>query len=213
MQELSALIGIAIALSIGAASPGPSFVVVAKAAASSRSHGLSSALGMGVGGLFFAILALLGLNSLFLAIPTLYAILKILGGLYLAYLGFKIWRGADEPLNTNFSSSLNKEKALSAHFISSLITQLSNPKTAIVYTSIFATFLPSETSFAFNFFIAIIVFSIETSWYSLVALALSTERSRAGYLKSKKIIDHIAGGVMFLLGIKLVSSVHSFEPL
>ena len=49
---------------LGAISPGPSFVVVARtAAAASRRDGLATALGMGVGGLVFASAALLGLDG------------------------------------------------------------------------------------------------------------------------------------------------------
>lgn len=52
MQELTALFGIAMALAIGAASPGPSFVMVARmAVSSSRADGLFASLGMGAAGL------------------------------------------------------------------------------------------------------------------------------------------------------------------
>ena len=48
MQELTAILGIAAALAVGAASPGPSFVVVAgTAVSSSRSDALLESLGMG----------------------------------------------------------------------------------------------------------------------------------------------------------------------
>ncbi len=46
------------ALSIGAMSPGPSFVMVVRVSvAASRRDGLAAALGMGFGGLLFAALA------------------------------------------------------------------------------------------------------------------------------------------------------------
>ena len=41
-------------------------------------------------------------------------------------------------------------------------------------------------------------------WYSLVAVALSAEGPRKVYLKSKAVFDRIAGGVMTLLGLKLI---------
>jgi len=95
MQEHSALIGIAATLTIGAVSPGPSFVMVARTAASSdRISGLSAALGMGCGGFIFAVLALAGLIGFLAAVPALYAAMKLVGGLYLAYLGINIWRNA-----------------------------------------------------------------------------------------------------------------------
>ena len=63
MQHWTALLGITAAIGIGAASPGPSFVMVARTAASQgRPHGLLAAAGIGTGGLIFAILALLGLH-------------------------------------------------------------------------------------------------------------------------------------------------------
>ena len=91
MQELATLASIVAALSVGVISPGPSFVMVARVAvASSRVRALASALGMGVGGAIFGAAALLGLQSVLLAVPALYAALKVLGGLYLCYLGFLI---------------------------------------------------------------------------------------------------------------------------
>jgi threonine/homoserine/homoserine lactone efflux protein len=99
MQELAALASIVATLTVGVVSPGPSFVMVARVAvASSRSRALATALGMGAGGTVFGAAALLGLQSVLLAVPTLYEGLKVLGGLYLCYLGFLIFRSAKLPL-------------------------------------------------------------------------------------------------------------------
>ena len=73
MEHVPALLGIGTALAVGAASPGPSFVMVARTAvSSSRVDAIYAALGMGVGGLFFAVVSLLGLHGLLLAVPSLY---------------------------------------------------------------------------------------------------------------------------------------------
>ncbi len=49
------VLSIAGAITLGAMSPGPSFVVVARTAvATSRADGVAAALGMGVGGVLFA---------------------------------------------------------------------------------------------------------------------------------------------------------------
>ncbi len=131
MQELTALAGIAAALALGAASPGPSFVMGARtAAASSRAQGVAAALGMGLGGLVFALAALAGLQALLLALPSLYLALKLAGGLYLAYLGIRIWRGAGQT-RLDLAPEPGRVRA-SRPFLLGLVTQLSNPKTAIV---------------------------------------------------------------------------------
>ena len=98
-QEVAALAGILAALTVGVVSPGPSFVMVARmAVASTRSQALGAALGMGVGGLLFGAAALVGLHGVFLAVPTLYVALNVLGGLYLCYLGFRIFKSANQTL-------------------------------------------------------------------------------------------------------------------
>jgi threonine/homoserine/homoserine lactone efflux protein len=207
MLETTALFGIAGAIALGAASPGPSFVMVARTAvASSRADGLAAALGMGVGGLAFACVSLLGLHSVLLAVPTVYLVLKALGGLYLAWLGLQIWRGAARPLALAPAASPPGSRSAARSFALGLSTQASNPKTAIWYASVFAAFLPPAPSLGFDVAIAAVVFLIETSWYTLVAMALSAEHPRQVYLRFKPVIDRAAGAVVMALGAKLILS-------
>ncbi|MFZ4286696.1 LysE family translocator [Variovorax sp. HJSM1_2] len=214
MPELAALLGIIAALSVGTISPGPSFVMVARTAVSaSRAEALAAALGMGLGGVLFAVLALLGLQGVLLAVPSLYLVLKLAGGLYLAYLGWRIWLSATQPLvitsaasgdtNTGPSNSLGRALTLG------LTTQISNPKTAIVYASVFAAFMPAVHSLGFSLAVAACVLVIEAGWYAVVATALSSHGPRNTYLRYKSWLDRMAGGVMIALGLKLVASARS----
>lgn len=209
MHELSALLGIAAAIAVGAISPGPSFVMVARTAvASSRVAGMYAALGMGIGGLMFAIAALVGLQGVLLAAPSLYWFLKIVGGAYLIYLGVRIWLGASQPLRTEGLESASSATRPPRSFVVALLTQISNPKAAVIYASVFAAFLPQHASLALRLSIACAVLVIETGWYAIVALVLSSERPRHAYLRYKTWIDRAAGGIMMALGIKLVASAH-----
>ncbi len=65
MEVIAYLCLISGSVLIGAVSPGPSFVLVAKESVSaSRKNGIAAALGMGAGGLVFSIISLLGLHSI-----------------------------------------------------------------------------------------------------------------------------------------------------
>ncbi|CAN7193224.1 LysE family translocator [Variovorax paradoxus] len=206
------LLGIAGAMIVGAMSPGPSFVMVARTAvSSSRRDGLAAALGMGAGGVVFAIAALVGLQAAFLAVPALYLAVKLLGGAYLVYLGVRIWRGAREPLSAAQDEGAAAGTGSNARraFLLGMGTQVSNPKTAVVYASIFAAFLPREVPLALALAVPAVIFCIETGWYAVVALALSSAAPRSAYLRYKAWIDRAAGGVMVLLGLKLLSGVRS----
>jgi threonine/homoserine/homoserine lactone efflux protein len=207
-EEFTALVGILAALSAGVVSPGPSFIMVARAAvSSSRSQALGAALGMGAGGFLFAGLALLGLQGVFLAIPSLYVALKVLGGLYLCYIGFLIFRSARQPLSIQAEGQRQVDSKRS--FWLGLSTQLSNPKTAIVYASVFAAFLPEKFSVGFASILLFLVFLIETIWYAMVALVLSSAAPQKMYLACKLWIDRTAGVVMLGLGLRLVASASS----
>lgn len=207
MSDLLALAGITGALAVGVVSPGPSFVLIARTAVgSSRAEAVSAALGMGIGGVVFAVAALVGLQGLLRTVPSLYLALKLAGGLYLIWLGARIWRGAAQPLAATAASRRARPRSLARALVVGLGTQVSNPKTAIVYASVFAAFLPAAATLEFGAAIVVLVFVIESGWYALVALALSADGPRATYLRCKAGADRLAGGVMVALGLKLAAS-------
>ncbi|GAB7548301.1 LysE family transporter [Cupriavidus sp. CuC1] len=91
--------------------------------------------------------------------------------------------------------------------LSGFATQLSNPKTAVVYASVVAALLPAQVPAPLLLALPLMVFAIETGWYAIVAIALSSAGPRAFYLRFKLWLDRAAGGVMALLGIRLITSL------
>lgn len=205
MHELLSLGAVLGALAIGVISPGPSFVMVAKEAVSiSRTNGLAAALGMGLGGTVYAVAALAGLQAVMLAVPILYSILKLVGGVYLCYLGYRIYAGAKRPLSIADDRVGHVQRSARISFWYGLTTQLSNPKTAVVYGSVFAAFLPATLSLALAATLVAVVFALEASWYAIVAALLSAPAPRRAYAGCKTFVDRAAGIVMFGLGLRLI---------
>jgi threonine/homoserine/homoserine lactone efflux protein len=199
-ETLVAISSIAGAITLGAMSPGPSFLLVARAsAARSRADGLWMALAMGVGGAVFAVLALLGVHAVLSTVPLLYGVLKLFGGAYLVYLGWNMWRHATKPVALAEAGATCQRS-----FWLALLTQMSNPKTAVVYASVFVSLLPQEMPMWAALTLPLVIFCIEAGWYSIVALALSAPAPAAAYLRWKAFIDRAAGSVMGRLGLKLI---------
>lgn len=204
MSMSAVLLSILGALLIGAISPGPSFVLVSRIAITgSRRDGLAAALGMGLGGAIFGALALAGLTALLQQVDWLYITLKALGGVYLVYLGIRIWRSAPETIVIPGASSFDVTSRRRS-FSLALVTQLANPKTAVVYGSIFAALLPVSPPTWLLVALPPLILLVETSWYVVVAVAFSAPRPRSIYLRSKLWIDRAAGAVIGMLGVKLV---------
>jgi threonine/homoserine/homoserine lactone efflux protein len=206
MHEYIFLFPILLFLLLGVMSPGPSFILVAQTAmAKSRSEAIAVSVGMGVGATIFAIIASVGLFVLLDTVPWFYIGLKVIGGSYLCFLAFKMWRSSNEPVETNITS--NKiNRGILKMFLSGLFTQLSNPKTAIVFGSVFATFLPKDVPEYSYYIITASTFIIDSAWYVLVATLLSTSKAQKTYIKFKKYICRVAGAFMGILGVKLISS-------
>jgi threonine/homoserine/homoserine lactone efflux protein len=206
MSPLAAVVSILAALLLGAMSPGPSFVLVARNAIGlSRRDGVATAFGMGVGAICFAGIALAGLYTVLATVTWLYAGLKIAGGLYLLYIASRIWRGAGQPVT--MGSAENAAGTVSRpgkSFWIGLTTQLSNPKTAIAYGSIFVALLPQHPPLWCYFALPPFVFLIETGWYTVVALSFSSQRPRELYLRAKRWIDRVAAGAIAALGLRLI---------
>lgn len=204
MSDITVVVGILCAIAIGAISPGPSFVLVSRVAiGTSRRDGLAAALGMGLGGMVFSTLALLGLTALLLQVEWLYLVLKLAGGAYLIYLGLRIVMGARAPMSVA-SATAPMEGSFRRSFMLGFLTQISNPKTAIVYASIFAAFLPVTPSLLLLLVLPPALFVIEAGWYAIVAYAFSAPAPRRAYLRLKFWIDAIAGLVMGALGARLI---------
>ncbi|EKE77811.1 LysE family translocator [Gallaecimonas xiamenensis] len=202
MHEYVFILPIMLFLLLGVMSPGPSFLLVAQTAMSrSRTEAMGVAIGMGLGATLFAVVACYGLFALIAMVPWLYALLKVIGGVYLCFLAIKMWKsaGQDTPGRTALSSRAGFLKMLFAGFI----TQVSNPKTALVFGSAFAAFLPKEVPDYSVLIVSVSALLIDSGWYIIVAMLLSTPGAQAAYGKFKKHLCRLAGGFMAAMGVKL----------
>lgn len=201
-NDLIALSAIGVAILFGAMSPGVSFLLVARTAmSSSRRAALSVAVGMGFGALIFAVIALAGLHTLLTLVPSLYTGLKIAGGCYLLWLALKIFR---RPSNRFIDLAVTEEVSASKAFLTGVFTQISNPHTALIFASIFSAALSKNIQPVMYIILPIMAFVIDVLWYAIVAYLLSTDGPRQAYIKYRKFIDKLSGGVMAFLGIRLL---------
>lgn len=201
-SDLIALSAIGIAILFGAMSPGVSFLLVARTAmSSSRRAALAVAAGMGFGALIFAAIALAGLHTLLTLVPSLYTGLKVAGGCYLLWLALKMFR---RPANRFNDSAATEEVSASKAFLTGVFTQISNPHTALVFASIFSAALSKNIQPAMYIILPLMAFVIDVLWYAVVACLLSTDGPRLAYIKYRKFIDKLSGGVMAFLGIRLL---------
>jgi len=199
MESWVAFLTISGAIAIGAISPGPSFIVVARASLSmGQKRGLLTAIGMASAGTLFALVAVLGVASLLTATPLVFLAVKVIGAGYLGYIGYSMIRHAKVALGSPEAS-----KAANSGFLSGFVVQLSNPKTIVVYTSVFAALMPKEPEIWLLAGLPLTIGLIEGVWYAFVAIAFAKSWANRGYGAAKKSIDRLAGTLMILLALRL----------
>lgn len=203
MGEYSFVLLIALVFMFGTISPGPSFILVAKTAVSKPfSEGIGISVGLSLGAVFYTLIAIFGLYALIETLPFVYAVFKFLGGIYLIYLAYKIYKHSKDPISMEISLEKKSKNFIKAVFFG-LFTQISNPKTAIIIGTIFAALLPKELPVYSEVLLCLIAFFIDLIWYCLVVLLLCTKKSQKIYLQFKKYIDRVAAILMGILGLKL----------
>lgn len=207
MDPVLSLFSILAALTLGAISPGPSFLFVTRTSvALSRRDGIAAALGMGLGAAFLCALALIGLRAVIAQVEWVYIGFKVLGGTYLLYLAWRLWRGASPSAAPSVPDPQMERprRGPVRSFLLALATQLSNPKTVVVISGIFAALLPTRIPVWMPLAIPPIQFVIESSWYTFVAMVMSSPAPRSVYLRAQTWIDRAAGCVLGALGLRLI---------
>jgi threonine/homoserine/homoserine lactone efflux protein len=183
-------------------SPGPSFLITARTAvAQSRGAGFKVALGLGAGTVVWSTAALLGLNAVFHAVPALFMAMKALGALFLLYIALMIFRHAAAPINLEAGG-----ERLAHPFVKGFLTQISNPKVAVFFGSIFIAMLPAQVPLWMSLALIAIVSFNEVWWYSAVALFFASGPVRRAYLGAKPWIDRLTGLFLGALGLRLLWS-------
>ena len=204
-MTLAAFLAVAFLHLMVAISPGPAVLMSARTGVvEGLRTGFFLACGIGIGGVVWAMAALFGLNLVFQAAPALLYTLKIVGGLYLIYMAWGMWKSADQPLD--MTETGRPPRTAASAFRLGLITQLANPKPAVLFSAIFVGTVPPHTPAWVYAALLLVVFLNETIWNTLVARIFSFNRSKAAYISLKSVIDRCFGGMLALLGLKIAAT-------
>jgi threonine/homoserine/homoserine lactone efflux protein len=118
--------------------PGPNMMyLVSRSITQGRRAGLISLGGVAVGFLVYLTATNLGLSALFVAVPEMYVTVKLAGACYLGWLAFKAVRPGGTSVFAPVALPPDSPRRL---FSMGLLTNLLNPKAAIMYLSLIPQF-------------------------------------------------------------------------
>jgi threonine/homoserine/homoserine lactone efflux protein len=198
----------AIAL-IATITPGPAIMLVS---ANSSSYGVRKSIYTILGnisGLFcMSLMAVLGLSTLILCSAPIFFTLKIIGALYLFYLGLKMWRNGISG-NRNTSSDAMRLSVAPRNFklyMQGVFLSLSNPKAIAFTTALFPQFIQPELPLAPQFIILVSTFMFFSFscllGYSILARKAKKQFEERNYY-SQTILGKVFGTIFIGSGVAL----------
>jgi threonine/homoserine/homoserine lactone efflux protein len=119
--------------------PGPNMIyLISRSISQGRAAGMISLLGVACGFLFYMLCAAFGITALLMAVPFAYDALRLGGALYLLWLAWQAVRpGGRSPFQVRQLPIDGPPKL----FAMGLLTNLLNPKVAMIYLSLLPQFI------------------------------------------------------------------------
>lgn len=186
-------------------SPGPDFVLVSQQALSrGRAAGVWTALGIALGFGVHIVYSVLGLVTLVAKSALLLTVIKIIGGLYLIYIGYKGLRARPAAV-VDVRAGQTASEPLWQTVWRGFLCNVLNPKAVVYMLSLFTVVLSPQTPMwqlaVYGGWMTLTIFI----WFSAVALMLSVPAVSRRFQRFGHWIDRICGGALALLGIKVMS--------
>ena len=178
----------------------------------SMSHGLAygvrkasgTVLGLQLGLLLVFAIAGAGVGSLLLASESAFNAVKIVGALYLVYLGIGQWRARIEPVTGNGSPAPGATPALGKRVLTGFLTNATNPKGIIFMVAVLPQFIsqhaPLLPQLAILGATMATIDTIVMHGYAWLAASLQRFLREA---RAVKVMNRFFGGVLVFMGAAL----------
>ena len=184
-------------------SPGANTVLVAQtAAASGRPNAFAVIAGICASGAIWVTSAAFGLKAVFLAFPWLYAFVSYAGAAYLVWLGVKLLRSKPRAIEDQLSGRAPPQR-LAVSFVRGFLSNITNPKTLVYFSSVFGTFMPPDAGPATVAAVVLVTWFCNFGWYGGLSFLLSGTAARRLYGRLATTINRVAGAAMILFGVRM----------
>ena len=205
MDYLSEFLTVAIVHLLAVASPGPDFAMVLRQSlVAGRKAALWTSIGIGLGILVHVVYIMLGLGLLISQSMQLFNLVKLVGAVYLLFIGWKSLRAGpvatSEIAQTGAAESAYPiRKALQVGFLTNAL----NPKATLFFLSLFSVVINPDTPLGIQLGYGLYMSLATGIWFCALSLALTQRRVRQGFARFGYWVERVMGVVLIGLGIRL----------
>jgi threonine/homoserine/homoserine lactone efflux protein len=186
--------------------PGPdTLYIVGRGSSQGLRAGVVAALGIGAGTLVHICAAALGLSAILAASATAFTVVKIVGAVYLLYVGISLIRSAGASKSSP-KAVFTRPAGTRSIFVQGFLTNVLNPKVALFFLAFLPQFVAADASskpLAFLFLGVIFDFN-GTLWNLFIAWSTAHLSSRlAPSAAFKRWFNRCVGTVFVFIGVRL----------
>ncbi|WP_028610878.1 LysE family translocator [Paenibacillus harenae] len=180
--------------------------IVSRSISQGRIAGIYSALGISAGIVVHTLLAAFGLSVILMQSAFLFNVIKIIGAIYLAYLGIKMLLAKKTAKAQKSLPKQNNKKI----FLQGMITNVTNPKVALFFLAFLPQFIHTDASVTIPIPFIILgltftltggIWCIFTAYFSSMASKKLRENS-----KVETVLNKLTGIIFIAMGIKLLNT-------
>ncbi|OTA15968.1 lysine transporter LysE [Xenorhabdus vietnamensis] len=199
-------LGLAVIHFLAVVAPGPDFAVTIRQSVKfGRWAGICTAVGIGAGISIHVIYTLVGISALMHATPWLMEAAKLVGAIYIIWLGIKFIRS--KPANLDaleneeiIQTSQSRWKA----FLIGFMTNALNPKATLFFLAVFTTVVSSSTPTLIQVFYGMWMCMVNAVWFVLVSIIFSNILIRNKFMQKGYWFERVMGVVLIGFAARLL---------
>ncbi len=192
-------------------SPGPNGALLLKTVpVSGKKHGYANVIGVVAAFYLHGTLSVFGLSAIIVSSANLFFIIKLIGAIYLGYLGIKaIISAFNQPKSLTIATlqkTEHSQKKLSSCFWEGLLTNLLNPKVSIFYLAAFPQFINFQSNAVASSYTLVTIHALFAAlWFSAMVFLIGKSTS---FLKSPRkhmLLQSVTGTVLLWFSYRIAT--------
>lgn len=184
--------------------PGPDFfIVLNNTLKGNAKNGIMAGLGISSAHVFYSALAAFGLIFILTTSYYVFTVIKILGSIYIAYLGIKTILNAKKAFNISTDKDIKTDMKLRLSYKQGFISTIFNPKAILFYVSILPQFITKEDGSMQILILSSLFILTVFIWFFLCSFLFNYIRQIFNNVKIKSMLDYAIGTVLIGLAISI----------
>lgn len=204
---LADFIALALAHFVALLSPGVDFfVILTNSSKYGKIAGIVTSVGIAFANLFYILFALFGI-TLIKDNEFIFISIKILGSLYLLYIGYLLLSAKRKELFSEKIEKKENKKDFLRYFSMGFFSAILNPKNSIFYFTMFSISIQNDTPFFVQGFYATWMFLAVLFWDTFIVYLVTNKKSRIFMEKYSNYIEKISGIILFIIGSMIIINI------